>query len=80
LYSAVIKLNLGERSEDYVAIVDKDIDYKRSRVTARKGRGSLIINIEAEDQVALFASMNSMLKQLRIIGNVDKKMDELGED
>lgn len=77
MFKATIRLELGDKSDDYIKVMDKSIEYKKSSVSARKDGSSVLITVEGEDQVALFASMNSVLKQLRIIGNADKKIDEL---
>ena len=71
-YTASIVLDLGEKSEDYIKIMDKRIDFKRSKASVKRNGSKIAISVRAEDPVALVSSINSFLKQVRIIGNAEK--------
>lgn len=50
--------------------MDKGIRFKRSKVSAKPVKGGMEITINSDDTIALIASMNSMLKQFRVISSV----------
>ncbi len=77
MYKASIILFDAKKANDYARVIDSKIGYKHSKVSAKVGPKGLMITVDADDQVSLFATMNSVLKQLRIIGNIDKRIDEL---
>lgn len=72
MYKAVLHLELGKESKEYMKILDKKIKFKRSNVKIKNLGGSLSIEINSDDLVSLFATTNSILKQLRIISSVGK--------
>lgn len=76
MFSASVKLELGKEAKEYFALLDKKISYKRSKVSVKLSKNTLIIEVKADDPVALVASINSILKQIRIIGNAQKLFDE----
>ena len=67
-----MKLDLGKKAKFYTELLDKKINYKRSRVSVKRASNILTVEVKADDPVALVASMNSVLKQIRIIGNAEK--------
>lgn len=75
MYSANLELNLGEKAKDYLKIMDKKISYKRSSVSVKRKGNLLFVKISADDPVALIASLNSVLKQVRIIGNAQRLLE-----
>ena len=75
MHRAVLKIEIGKNAKDYLDIIDKGIDYKRSRTRMTGGRGTITIEITAEDSRALIASMNGALKQLRIVSSVDAGLE-----
>lgn len=70
--SAEITIKVGRDGKDYIDITDKRIAYKRSRIAISSSGETISIKVDAEDPRALFASMNSILKQFRIISSVDE--------
>ena len=72
MYTANIRLNLGKNTREYFKLLDKGINYKRSKLKVKASGQTIILDIEADDPVALIASVNSILRQLRIIGNAEK--------
>ena len=68
--SARLEIELGDSTLDYADIMDSVREYKRSRVSASGKNGTVTIAVEADDPRALLASLNGMLKQLRIISSV----------
>ncbi|MDE1850748.1 MAG: hypothetical protein KGH54_03070 [Candidatus Micrarchaeota archaeon] len=75
MYSASVKLELGKEAKEYFVLLDKKLNYKRSKVSVKLSKNTLIIQVRANDPVALVASINSVLKQIRIIGNAEKLFD-----
>ena len=59
-----------------ICLTGKDINYKRSSVKISGNKDSMEIAIKADDPRALLASANSVLKQLRIISEVDSLLDK----
>ncbi|MDE1846285.1 MAG: hypothetical protein KGH53_03335 [Candidatus Micrarchaeota archaeon] len=76
MYSASLKLELDKKAEDYIKILDKKVSYKRSKVVAKRKGDMILVEITAEDPVALVASLGSFLKQVKIIGNAERLFDE----
>lgn len=76
MYSANLELNLGKKSKEYIKILDKKISYKRSTVLISRKEDLILVKISAQDPVALVASLGSVLKQVKIIGNADSLFDE----
>lgn len=75
MYSAQMKLNLGLKAKDYVKLMDKKISYKRSSVRIKSTQNTVSVEVNAQDPVALVASLGSVLKQIRIIGNAESLFD-----
>ncbi len=67
--SATLYVEIGKDAKDYVKVMDKDISLKRSKMKVSTEKNKIKIEIEAEDNVALLSSLNSIIKQMRIIGN-----------
>jgi tRNA threonylcarbamoyladenosine modification (KEOPS) complex Pcc1 subunit len=68
-------LKLGPRAKDYVKIVGKGEKYKRGSISFNATKDSIEIMVEANDPVALLASVSSAVKQLKIVSSVDSMMD-----
>ncbi len=75
--SATVRIEIGKHARDYVKVMDKGIDYKRSKISVSADKNAILITVKAHDHVAMFATLNGALKQLRIISSVNKKLDEL---
>ncbi|MDE1762158.1 MAG: hypothetical protein KGH59_03935 [Candidatus Micrarchaeota archaeon] len=71
-------MDLGERAKDYFAVMDKKLSYKRSSVAIKRRGQEIIVAIEAKDPIALVASLNSVIKQVRIIGNAEQLAEKIG--
>ncbi len=75
MHRAVLRIEVGKNVKEYLGVIDKRIDYRRSRVRITGSRSTIIIEVTAEDTRALLASMNGALKQLRIVSNVDAELE-----
>lgn len=73
---ASMTIKLGKKAKEYICLTGKDINYKRSSVKISGHKDSMEIAIKADDPRALLASANSVLKQLRIISEVDSLLDK----
>ncbi|MGI0141191.1 MAG: KEOPS complex subunit Pcc1 [Candidatus Micrarchaeales archaeon] len=71
MYGATLKLNLGDKAKEYFGLLDKKVKFKRSTIHFKLGKGFILIEVKAADHTALIASTNSVLKQIRIIGNTE---------
>ncbi|MDE1855621.1 MAG: hypothetical protein KGH49_00040 [Candidatus Micrarchaeota archaeon] len=63
------------KAKDYVKLMDKKISYKRSSVRIKSTQNTVSVEVNAQDPVALVASLGSVLKQIRIIGNAESLFD-----
>jgi tRNA threonylcarbamoyladenosine modification (KEOPS) complex Pcc1 subunit len=70
-------MDLGKNAKDIVRILGKEGGRKRSTVEYKSGKGTLEIKVTASDPVALVSSLNGVLKQLKIITNVEKTVSRL---
>lgn len=77
LPKAIIKIKLGKDPKDYIEIIGKSTTYKRSRIRMSRKGEEISALVEAKDSRALLASMQSLLKQLRVVAGVDSMLDEL---
>ncbi|MDE1874098.1 MAG: hypothetical protein KGI04_03190 [Candidatus Micrarchaeota archaeon] len=68
--SATLKIRLGPRARSYVKIIGKGEKYKRGSVSFKAAKDSIEISVEADDPVALLASVSSAVKQLKVVGDV----------
>lgn len=77
---ASLVIELGKQAKDYVRVLGKNTKYKRSGVTL-KVQGSFVqIRIEADDTVALVASLSSAVKSLGIVASVDSLINKGRKD
>jgi tRNA threonylcarbamoyladenosine modification (KEOPS) complex Pcc1 subunit len=76
-YKAKINIYIGNESKIIVSLMDREIKYKRSRITVKRHGGAIDITVHADDPVALISSINSVIKQLRVITRANKVMDSL---
>ena len=63
---------MGEKAGNYIKIMDMPKDYKRSKLKIEEKGGKITVDIEANDPVALIASLSSMIKQMRVISSVSE--------
>ena len=75
MLSARLTINLGKKAKEYVKVVGKGGKYKRGSVSFSEKEGAIVIDVEADDAVALLSSINSAVKQLRIVGEVDSLIE-----
>jgi tRNA threonylcarbamoyladenosine modification (KEOPS) complex Pcc1 subunit len=71
---ATLRINLGPKARDYVRIVGKGEKYRRGSISFRATNGTIEVKVEANDAVALLASLSSAVKQLRVVGDVGALM------
>ena len=62
---------MGEKAKDYIKLMDIPKEYKRSKLKIKEEGGKIRVDIEANDPVALIASLSSMIKQIRVISSVN---------
>jgi tRNA threonylcarbamoyladenosine modification (KEOPS) complex Pcc1 subunit len=72
---ALISINNGKNNKDYIEIMGKSMDLKRSNVKLESRKGKIIARIKAEDSKALIASMQSFLKKISIVSSIDSKLE-----
>ncbi len=75
MYKASIRFELGNKAGDFFSVMDKKVDFKRSSAKLSKKGGNISIEIEADDPVALISTINSFMKQFRVISDVEKLTD-----
>lgn len=71
MLNAKLTLKLGQRAKEFVEIVGKGEKYKRGSTSFKATADSIEIKVEANDPVALLASLASAIKQLRVVSDVD---------
>jgi tRNA threonylcarbamoyladenosine modification (KEOPS) complex Pcc1 subunit len=71
-----IEMDKEKVPKDYIKIMDKPKGYERSGIEVKALRKSLVININAKDAHALIATLNSVVKQLRVISSTNTLIDE----
>lgn len=76
---AQLTIDLGKDAKSFLRVMDKDIEFKRSNVKTTAKGNKITINIVADDSTALVASMNSMLKQMRVISEVKDAIKKVGK-
>lgn len=74
MLNATLKLNLGAKAKDYVKVTGKGEKYKRGSVVFKANNGTIEIKVQANDPVALLASVSSAVKQLKVVSDVDSLM------
>ena len=72
--SATLRLKLGPKAKDYIKIVGRGKKYKRGSVSFQATKDSIKIKIEADDTVALLASVSSAVKQLKVVSDINSLM------
>jgi tRNA threonylcarbamoyladenosine modification (KEOPS) complex Pcc1 subunit len=77
VHRATIRIELGKGARDYLGVIEKTLDYKRSSVKISEKKGVISIVVEANDAMALMSSLNSSLKQLRIVSGADSAISKL---
>lgn len=73
--NASITIDIGKNPKDYIDVIGASITYKRSRVKISQNGNLIKAEIDADDSRALLASIGSITKQFRIIGNVERILD-----
>ncbi|MGC8662675.1 MAG: KEOPS complex subunit Pcc1 [Candidatus Micrarchaeia archaeon] len=72
---ALLIIDVGKDAKNFIKIMDKSEEYKRSRTNINEKGGKISIEVESSDAVAMLASLNSVLKQLRVISGVANTID-----
>ena len=73
--NAVISIEMHD-AKDYIAIISKDIRYKRSKVLFKESGDGLKIRVEADDAKSLISTMGSVMKQLLVISDVARMIEK----
>lgn len=74
MQSATFRIDLGGDAKRYVRILGKQRKYERSSVEIKADGDTLAIQVRASDNQALFASISSALKQLRVVSSVEDRI------
>ncbi len=72
---ARISINAGKDKKDYIEIMGKSMEFKRSGVKLKSSNGRIMATINAKDSKALLATMQSFLKKLSIVNAIDSKLE-----
>lgn len=75
--TANITINIGKDPKDYIDVIGKSASYKRSKVKISQKGNQIMTVIEAQDSRALLASIGSVMKQLRIVNNIDNMLESI---
>ncbi len=67
---ALMQMEIGKDSKVHIEIIGKAMAYKRSNVRLSRKEGRISAVVDAEDTRAMLASMQSILKQIRVIDSV----------
>lgn len=70
MLEANLTLRLGPRAKDFVKIVGRGEKYKRGSISFKATKEAIEIRVEANDPVALLASVASAIKQLKVVSDV----------
>ncbi|MGC8676412.1 MAG: KEOPS complex subunit Pcc1 [Candidatus Micrarchaeia archaeon] len=65
-------MRLGAEAENYIKVLGKPKNYKRSKVGFKVSGSSVEISVVAEDVTALLASLGSAIKQLGVVASVSR--------
>lgn len=65
--SAVLRIQKGDPSLDYKSLLGASRAYKRSSMSVRESAREITFTIEASDATALRASVNSVLRDIKIV-------------
>ncbi|MGC8587187.1 MAG: KEOPS complex subunit Pcc1 [Candidatus Micrarchaeia archaeon] len=74
-FEANINIYIDKRAKDYTLLFDK-VKYKRSGADVKVDGGRISIKISARDATALFATINSVMKQFAIISKTEKLLEQ----
>lgn len=77
--TANIKINLGDEPQKYVTLTKGKAAYKRSSIKISKKNNLVNVDIEAKDGTALLSSINSVIKQFRVITNTSRMIDRMSK-
>ncbi|MGC8699716.1 MAG: KEOPS complex subunit Pcc1 [Candidatus Micrarchaeia archaeon] len=72
---ALLEIYLGKDAKNYIKIMDMPKDYKRSKIRIKEEKGKISIEIDSNDAVAMIASLNSIIKQFRVISSIGKVVE-----
>jgi tRNA threonylcarbamoyladenosine modification (KEOPS) complex Pcc1 subunit len=71
LLNATLRIRIGKDAKEYVKIVGKGERYKRGSISFSSKGNEIAVNVKADDAAALLASLNSALKQLRVVNEIN---------
>lgn len=74
--SARIEISLGKDPKDHLDVIEKSMKYNRSTVKISRGRDSILVDVKADDSLALLASIGSVIKQMKIVDGIDEMLNE----
>jgi tRNA threonylcarbamoyladenosine modification (KEOPS) complex Pcc1 subunit len=71
LLNANLRIRIGKDAKEYVRIVGRGEKYKRGSISFSSKGKEIAVNVKANDAAALLASLNSALKQLRVVNDIN---------
>ena len=71
MLNATLRIRIGKDAKEYVKIVGKGERYKRGSISFSSKGNEIAVNVKADDAAALLASLNSALKQLRVVNEIN---------
>jgi tRNA threonylcarbamoyladenosine modification (KEOPS) complex Pcc1 subunit len=74
--SAKIEISLGKDPKDHLDVIEESMKYKRSTVKVSRGKGRILVDVQADDSLALLASIGSVIKQMKIVDGIDEMLNE----
>lgn len=72
---AKISINPGKDKKDYIEIMGKSTEFKRSGVKLESSNGRITAIINADDSKALLAAMQNFMRKLSIVSAIDSKLE-----
>jgi len=74
-FAANINIYIDKHAKDYTSLIDR-VKYKRSRIAIRRKGNIVSVDISSDDATALFATINSVMKQFMIISKTKKLLGQ----
>jgi tRNA threonylcarbamoyladenosine modification (KEOPS) complex Pcc1 subunit len=74
--SAKIEIDLGKNPKDHLEVIDRSLKYKRSTIKISNKKDRIIVDVKADDSLALLASVGSVMKQMKIVDGIHEMLCE----
>ncbi len=73
--SASLSIKLEKPAKEYIKVLGAGAKYKRGSVSFKAHGGTLKISVEADDAVALLASLGSAIKNIGVVASVGSLLE-----